>query len=53
MLENLNQDDNNIEQNNKPKTLKQEVIEFFKDLVIIIIIVLFVRTFLILPFQIS
>lgn len=32
---------------------KQEVIDFFKDLIIIIAIVLVVRTFLILPFQIS
>lgn len=48
-------DNNNIDltNNNQPKTIKQEIIEFFKDLIIIIIVVLIVRTFLILPFQIS
>jgi len=35
------------------KDLKQEVIDFVKDLVIIIIIVFFIRTFLFEPFQIS
>jgi signal peptidase I len=33
--------------------LKKEVIAFLKDLTIIIIIVLIVRTFIVLPFQIS
>ena len=32
---------------------KTEVIDFFKDLVIIIIVVLIIRTFLIMPFQIN
>lgn len=32
---------------------KKEVIDFFKDLVIIVVIVLIIRTFLIMPFQIS
>lgn len=36
-----------------PKSFRQEVFDFLKDLIIIIIIVLIVRTFLILPFQIS
>ncbi len=35
------------------KNLKEEVIDFLKDLVVIIIVVLFIRTFLIEPFQIS
>ncbi len=35
------------------KSLKHEVIDFFKDLIIIVCIVLFIRAFLILPFQIS
>lgn len=35
------------------KTVRQEVFDFLKDLIIIIVIVLIVRTFLILPFQIS
>jgi len=36
-----------------PKTLKQEIFEFFRDLIFIIIIVLIIRTYIILPFQIS
>lgn len=36
-----------------PKSLRNEIFDFLKDLIIIIIIVLIVRTFLILPFQIS
>lgn len=36
-----------------PRTLKDEAIDFIKDLVIIIWVVLMVRTFIILPFQIS
>lgn len=35
------------------KSLRNEIFDFLKDLIIIIIIVLIVRTFLILPFQIS
>jgi signal peptidase I len=35
------------------KNLRGEVIDFFKDLIVIIIIVVFIRTFLIEPFQIS
>lgn len=35
------------------KNIKQEIIDFIKDLVIIVIIVLFIRTFLVEPFQIS
>lgn len=35
------------------ENLKKEVVSFFKDLSIIIIIVLIVRTFIVLPFQIS
>ncbi len=55
-----NQSDQNIslpeynpELENGYKSLKHEVIDFLKDLVIIVVIVLFIRTFLILPFQIS
>ena len=36
-----------------PKTKLQEVIEFLRDLVIIFLVVIFVRTFLAAPFQIS
>lgn len=36
-----------------PKSLRNEIFDFLKDLIIIIVIVLIVRTFLILPFQIS
>jgi len=36
-----------------PKTLKQEIFEFFRDLILIIIIVLIIRIYIILPFQIS
>ncbi len=53
MSENTNENIDLNSQNNQQKTFRQEVIEFFKDLIIIIIIVLIVRTFLILPFQIS
>jgi len=35
------------------RNIKTELIDFFKDLIIILIIVLIIRTFLILPFQIS
>ncbi len=35
------------------KSLKHEVLDFLKDLVIIVCIVLFIRTFFVLPFQIS
>lgn len=36
-----------------PKTKIQEAIDFFRDLVIIFIVVIFVRTFIAAPFQIS
>jgi signal peptidase I len=32
---------------------KQEVVDFFKDLVVIVVIVLLIRHFLIMPFQIN
>jgi signal peptidase I len=35
------------------KEFRTEVIDFIKDLVIIVLIVLFIRTFLVEPFQIS
>jgi signal peptidase I len=35
------------------KTFRKEVFDFLKDLIVIIIIVLLIRTFIILPFQIS
>jgi cell division protein FtsX len=38
---------------NQSKTKLQEVIEFFRDLVIIFIVVIFIRTFIVAPFQIS
>lgn len=58
MINNL---DNNLNLNTdnkgksieKPKTLKQEVFEFLRDLILIILVVLIVRTYIILPFQIS
>jgi signal peptidase I len=34
-------------------TFTGEVIDFFKDLVVIVLIVLFIRTFLAMPFQIN
>lgn len=37
----------------KKSTLKQEILDFLKDLIVIIIIVLIIRTFIVLPFQIS
>ena len=37
----------------QPKTKLQEVIEFFRDLVIIFAVVIFVRSFIVAPFQIS
>ena len=39
--------------NERPKTFKEELFDFLKDLIIIIGVVLVVRTFVILPFQIS
>ncbi len=33
--------------------LKQELIDFLKDIVIIVLVVLFIRTFLFVPFQIN
>lgn len=36
-----------------PKTKLQETIEFFRDLAIIFVVVIFVRTFIAAPFQIS
>lgn len=38
---------------NNKKTFREDVIDFLKDLAIVIIIVLFIRSFLVLPFQIS
>jgi len=43
-----------VEQTDEPqKTRLQEVIEFFRDLVIIFAVVFFVRSFIVAPFQIS
>lgn len=36
-----------------PKTKLQETIEFFRDLAIIFVVVIFVRSFIAAPFQIS
>jgi hypothetical protein len=35
------------------KSKTQEFIEFFRDLIIILIVVMFIRTYLVAPFQIS
>lgn len=52
MLEDINiEDSKNIQE--PTKTLRQEIFDFLRDLIIIVVVVLFVRTFLILPFQIS
>lgn len=40
-------------ENLKERNLKNEIIDFIKDLAIVIVIVLFIRTYFILPFQIS
>lgn len=46
--------ENNLEKSEiKEKTFKEELIDFIKDLIIIISVVLLIRTFVILPFQIS
>lgn len=37
----------------QPKTKLQEAIDFFRDLIIIFVVVIFVRTFIAAPFQIS
>ncbi|MDD5770372.1 MAG: signal peptidase I [Candidatus Gracilibacteria bacterium] len=51
---NLNLDtENDIKSNQIPKTFRQELLDFLKDLIVIVGIVLIVRTFIILPFQIS
>jgi signal peptidase I len=34
-------------------SIKNEVLDFFKDLVIIVIVVLLIRTFIAMPFQIN
>ena len=39
--------------NEHTKTKLQEVLEFFRDLAIILVVVIFVRTFIAAPFQIS
>ncbi len=52
MLEDINGEDLKNTQS-QPKTLRQEIFDFLKDLIIIVVVVLVVRTFLILPFQIS
>lgn len=40
-------------ENKNEKNLKKELFDFLKDLIIIIVIVLIIRTFIVLPFQIS
>lgn len=50
---NIPQTPENGEVNERPKTFKEELFDFLKDLIIIIGVVLVVRTFVILPFQIS
>jgi signal peptidase I len=50
-LENKNED-SNIE-NKDNSNFKKELLSFLKDLVVIVIIVFIIRTFFILPFQIS
>lgn len=50
------EDINSIEKDNSNKSnksFKDDVIDFLKDLIIVIIIVVFIRSFLVLPFQIS
>lgn len=68
MSENEIKEDNNVPSTNSssegnsdiedvsteaPKTKFSETIEFFRDLIIIFIVVIFVRTFIAAPFQIS
>lgn len=58
MSEHLSREPSSLPEYNKEveegyKSLKHEVIDFLKDLVIIVCIVLFIRTFIMLPFQIS
>ena len=48
----LNISDENIESNSKENT-KNEVLDFFKDLIFIIVVVMIIRTFIAMPFQIS
>jgi hypothetical protein len=50
-LENKNEDVNSENKDNS--NFKKELISFLKDLVIIIFIVFVIRTFFVLPFQIS
>jgi len=47
------QKEEKIETVEQKLTLKQEAIDFFKDLVVILIIVIFIRSFIMVPFQIS
>lgn len=45
--------ENSGDLNEHPKTKIQEAIDFFRDLIIIFVVVIFVRTFIAAPFQIS
>lgn len=47
------QETNNSEINKKQKDIIKEIKDFIKDIIIILVIVFFIRTFLVLPFQIS
>lgn len=46
-------DNTNQKENNNKNTLLKEVIDFVRDLILIIVVVLIIRSFFILPFQIS
>lgn len=46
-------EENTLQTEDKKKSLRDEIFDFLKDLITIVIIVVIVRTFFILPFQIS
>lgn len=45
--------DSNVPGDEPVKTRLQETIDFFRDIIIIFVVVIFVRTFIVAPFQIS
>ena len=53
LFNNQNSEDGSVNEKTKIDDLKKELVSFFKDLVVIIIVVFIVRTFFVLPFQIS
>lgn len=46
-------EENTLQAEDKKKSLRDEIFDFLKDLITIVIVVVIVRTFFILPFQIS